>query len=77
LSTSAIDPETAQAYRETAYHVHGRGAFTMKVDVACPELVAIYRHHQVECGAYVTACNPCSRPLPDRTNATRHAALGR
>ena len=55
LRASAIDPGTLQAYRETAYRVHGRGSFTMQVDVACPELAAAYRHRQVDCSAVDTA----------------------
>lgn len=77
MRASAIDPGTLQAYRETAYRVHGRGSFTMQVDVACPELAAAYRHRQVDCSAFVTACNPYSRRLSDKANAIRHAALGR
>jgi hypothetical protein len=77
LNTSAIECGTVQAYRETEYRVHGRGSFTLKVAIACPELVAAHRHHQVDCSAYVTAFNPYSRRLSDKTNAARHAALGR
>ena len=77
MNTSVIDSRTVQAYRETEYRVHGRGAFTIKVAEACPDLATAHRHHQVDCSAYVTAFNPSSRRLADKTNATRHAALGR
>lgn len=76
-STTAIDSATLQAYRETEYRVHGRGSFTMQVAEACPALVATHQRYRVDCSAFVTACNPCSRRLGDRANASRHAALGR
>jgi len=72
---SVIDPRTIQAYLETEYRVHGPSGFTLRVGEASAELLAAHARHQVECSAYLTACNPFSRPTDDAENATRQAAL--
>lgn len=76
MHESVISADTIQAYRETEYHVRGRAPFVLRIDIPCPELVLAHQHHQVDCSAYITACNPCSRVLDAPTNLTRHAALG-
>ena len=77
LAESIIDANTVHAYRETEYRVYGEQPFTMKVDDPCPELEVAHRRHRVDCSAYLTACNPYSQVLTDKSNAERHAALGR
>lgn len=74
---SLIDAATLQAYRETEYRVCADAAFVLRVDEPSAPLAAAHAHRGVDCSAYVTACNPRSRPLGELENAQRHAALGR
>ena len=73
LAESMIDANSVHAYRETEYRVYGEQPFTMKVDDPCPELEVAHRRHRVDCSAYLTACNPYSQLLTDKSNAERHA----
>jgi Protein of unknown function (DUF3293) len=73
---SLINPETVQAYRETDYRVHGEPPFTLRVGKASSALAASHKLHQVDCSAYITACNPFS-VRDDLANTERHAALRR
>lgn len=72
---TVIDPRTVQAYRETDYVVHADAPVTLKVAVASPGLSAIYKDRRLDSCAFITACNPESRQLPDVDNATRQADL--
>jgi hypothetical protein len=75
--TDELNQVLLQAYRETEYEVFAHPPFTLRVDVASTPLVDLQRRRGVGGSAYVTACNPGSRLLPRRENATRHAALRR
>jgi hypothetical protein len=73
-------PDTLQAYRETHYEVHaddalGSAAFSLKIDAVCEELMKVYAHHEVDCSAYLTACNPYSDLRDENRNPARQAAL--
>jgi hypothetical protein len=74
---TSIDPATVQAYRETNYGVQATDPFVLRIDKACPELMALHQQHRVDCSAYITACNPFSQVYENEVNAERHAALGR
>lgn len=74
-SSSAIDPGTLQAYRETEYRVHGQPGFTLRVGSASADLLRAHERHRAACSAFLTACNPFSRPLDVDANAARQAAL--
>ena len=74
---SKIDAGLQQSYRETEYKVHGDKPFTMQVGQTCPALVAMHKHHRVDCSAFITACNPLGETIGDLANAERHADLGR
>jgi hypothetical protein len=76
LFESIIDAGTVRAFRETEYRVHGDEPFTLRVGETCSSLAAAHKRQRVECGAYITACNPFSQILDDDANAERHAALG-
>ena len=76
LSTeSGLPRELIAAYRETHYKVLGYGRLTLLVDQINPELEAAHRQHRVDCSAFITACNPFSRSLPQEENADRHERL--
>ncbi|MDT7835920.1 DUF3293 domain-containing protein [Aquabacterium sp. OR-4] len=51
--------------------------FTLRIGEPSAALAAAHARHGVDCSAYVSACNPLGRPLGERDNAERHAALGR
>lgn len=75
-----IQPDTLQAYRATHYEVHaddalGSAAFSLKIDAVCEELMKVYAHHEVDCSAYLTACNPYSDRGDENRNPARQAAL--
>lgn len=72
---SVIDPATCQAYLQTQYHVHGETQLTLQVGVANAPLKALYKTLRVESCAFITACNPFSRPLEARVNADLQAAF--
>ena len=75
MTTSAIDPVTRQAFLETHYIVHGDTPLTLQVDIAYPGLMTLYMTQRVGSCAFVTACNPWSRPLDAATNAKRQSSL--
>jgi hypothetical protein len=76
-SASAIDPQTVQAYLETEYRVHGEPGFTLRVGQASAELLGALRQREVDCAAFVTACNPFSQVFDNVANAARQIALAR
>lgn len=72
---SALPGELIQAYRETNYRVH-LGAvdiesFILKVTSFSEPLERLHRKYGVDCSAFITACNPWSRPTSDGEN-TQH-----
>ncbi len=75
LSSSILDPQTIQSYRETCYRVDGPRPFTLSVDRPSEELAAEYQRHGVQSCAFITACNPCSIPLSNEENAIREKRL--
>ena len=75
--STLIDPGTVQAYRETDYVVHTDAPVTLKVDVASPGLLAMYKGRRVNSCIFITAWNPESRRLPDVDNAARQDVLAR
>lgn len=64
-----------RAYRETDYVVFTRPPFTLRVDEASPALLDLHEACGVRASAYLTACNPGSRLLPELENADRQARL--
>ncbi|WP_349606875.1 DUF3293 domain-containing protein [Cupriavidus sp. DF5525] len=75
FSASAIPLDTIEAYRETHYHVGEDPLATLKVGEFCSALLVLHRAAEVDCSAFISACNPFSEQLDDAANAQRHAAL--
>ncbi len=75
MDDSDIDPALLRAYRETHFEVLDTTAFTLRIGVASPELVALHGQHGVNASAFVTAFNPFSEALTDSKNDERHASL--
>jgi len=78
LPDSLINAELLQAFRETRtrYEVHGTEPFTLRVGEYSAALAAAHRRFQVDCSAFITACNPLSKDVGAASNAQRHAELG-
>ena len=72
---SSIDQATIRAYLETHYVVRAESPVILRIGEASPGLALIHRSHRVDCSAFLTACNPFSRPFDDAANAARQAAL--
>lgn len=77
FSESLIDRDTILAFLETEYHVFGDSPFTLRIGEPNAALAAACKRNCSESSAYITACNPNSKPLDDPTNAERHIALRR
>ena len=75
FSDSDIPRETIQAYLETYYRVHGDTPTTLKVGETNPTLATVHEAHDIECSAFITACNPFSQNSSDEFNAARQQAL--
>lgn len=75
LSVSAIEPTLSRAYRETEYRVFGDAPFTLSIGESSAELVMLHRRHDVDCSAFITACNPFSRSVDEGMNRDLQTAL--
>ncbi|MDE3012219.1 MAG: DUF3293 domain-containing protein [Pseudomonadota bacterium] len=72
---SGIPHALVVAYRRARYRVDTDPPFELHVDRYSPELAALLTAKGLGCAAWLTACNPHSRPLAAPDNATRQAAL--
>jgi hypothetical protein len=77
FSDSAIPRETIQAYLETEYIAFGDTPTTLRVGETNAALAALHKAHDVECSAFITACNPFSENCTPEFNAQRQQALAR
>ena len=77
FSTSNIHPDLIQAYTETEFRVQEGIPFTLSVGKVSSDLLVAHKRHQVECSAFLTACNPFSQELTDEVNGERQTALAK
>ena len=77
FSESQIDRNTIQAFLETEYQVFGDSPFTLRIGEPSSALAAECKRNCAKSSAFITACNPSSKPLDDSTNAERHTSLQR
>ena len=75
MSATTIPSTTVEAYRQTEYRVYGEPAFTLRIGQPSPQFLALQHAHQVQCSAFVTACNPYSQPLQSGENQQHQQAL--
>jgi hypothetical protein len=75
FSASVIHPDLIQAYMETEFRVLGGVPFTLRVGAPSNELLATHKAHQVECSAFLTACNPYSQEVSESDNSERQKSL--
>ncbi len=67
-----------RAYRATTYRaVAARGCFDLRLGAPAPALDRLLHAKGVRYWAFLTACNPASRPLPVWRNRVRQARLWR
>jgi hypothetical protein len=74
---SEISPQTIKAYLETEYCVFGDSPFVLKVGMASESLAKLYERFKVNCGAFVTACNPFSIDVGEAANIARLVELAK
>ena len=73
-----IPADTLCAYAATDYRVEAPGPpFVLRIGRPAPALAALLRATRSPGAAYLTACNPRSRPLPAWANRRRQARLRR
>lgn len=83
MTVTRIAPHLIAAYRDAHYELSADSSaglaapFVLRVDVASPELLDLYRRHNVSQAAYLTACNPHSTVLSDADNRARMDELVR
>ena len=75
FSDSIIDPATIQAYLETHYCVRGEAPFILQIGQFSPDLLLLYKRHNVDCAAFLTGWNPFSREVSETENRDRQKAL--
>lgn len=70
------DADLLLAYERTSFRVDdGTTRFAIRIGETCPELDDVLAQRDARDWAYVTACNPGSRPLSVEENQSRQAAL--
>ena len=72
---SDIPPSTLTAYQGTDYYVSAEPPFVLRIGAASEPLRNLYRQHESNCAAFVTACNPYSQRLDAADNAAHQDRL--
>lgn len=72
---TVIDAATVRAYRETAYHVSLRPPVVLRIGLRSAPLARLHALNAATCSAFVTACNPFSRPMSEPQNLARQLEL--
>ena len=75
FSESALAPTLIQAYMATLYRVDAAPPFVLKVGEPNESLAQLLTQQNVECAAYLTACNPLGQLLSDADNLHRQSEL--
>ena len=68
LDTTIAD-NLLESYRNTDYKVQGHDPFILKIGQPSEPLLLLYKRHQCDCAAFITACNPFSQKLDLSVNA--------
>lgn len=69
INSSVISPETIQAYHETEFRVFSEASLVLKIFEKCEDLMSLYKTHQSETCAFITACNPLGELLSNEQNS--------
>lgn len=70
-----LPAELLKAYTETDFIVHHTPTFTLKINLACPDLLQLFEKRKAVCATFITAHNPFSEALPADKNLALHKAL--
>jgi len=77
-SSSSRRARLERVYRRTAYHIiDGEQSFALTIGVRSEQLDSLLARHHARFGVLITAYNPNSQPLDERTNRRRQAAFER
>ena len=72
-----VPPEKREAYRTTRYGFgSGPDAISLRIDLRSDALARLYAASGVDCGVFISACNPHGLAQDDAANAAAHARLG-
>ena len=74
-SKSLISLATTQAYSETEFRVFAEDTFVLQISQECEKLLGLYKAHQSNTCAFVTACNPLGEMVADDVNAESQSQL--
>lgn len=75
-NVSGLESELEAAYRATTYVVEGQhGNISIRIGQTTPLLDQLLIARGGKDWAFISACNPGSRPLPEKQNLERHAQL--
>ena len=72
---TAIPFFTLAAYLGTDYCIFAGPPFILRIGAASAPLSKLYRQHECNCAAFVTACNPYSQQVGASVNAARQTRL--
>jgi hypothetical protein len=75
FSKTDIDAATVQAYLDTEYRVQCDTPFALQIGTINDALLSIYKSYQVDCCAFLTACNPFSQIVSATDNSIRQCQL--
>jgi hypothetical protein len=75
VSNTALTEELISAYKTTHFHVLDDVPFVLKVGEISPSLANLYRTHQVNSAAFITAHNPFSQVFSLENNIDRNLKL--
>lgn len=71
-----IDEGLLAAWRKSEYRVDtAHGTLVLHIDEHSPDLAALMASEAVDCGAYITADNPCSQVVSDADNIAARQRL--
>lgn len=80
MAQSEISPDLIAAYRSTEYRVAGKaefgsGTIILRIDEYSEPLSRLFTASDLQCAAFITACNPCSVPQSHEENLAACARL--
>lgn len=75
FSKTDINAATVQAYQETEYRIQGETPCTLQIGAVNDVLLGIHKLYQVDCSAFITACNPFSQIVSTTDNSIRQRQL--
>jgi hypothetical protein len=76
MSTTQVSSDKIRAYTATSYRLgHSDTDIILKIGTLSPQVLELFKHRQVTCGAFLTAFNPRGSQQLDAENEQAHARL--